>query len=83
MFQAPLSFKISFQVKTPVINNKESAMKAVKVASIFNVLPKTHNNNAKIKIPIITFSGTVILPIFSNSESAHSLAFGVSFISGG
>ena len=34
VFQAPVSFKMSCHVKTPVNNNNASAIKAVKVASI-------------------------------------------------
>jgi di/tricarboxylate transporter len=30
VFQAPVSFKISFQSNTPVISNKDNAIKAVK-----------------------------------------------------
>ncbi|CRG03568.1 Uncharacterised protein [Streptococcus pneumoniae] len=83
VFHAPVSFKISFHVKTPVSNSNANAINAVNVASTWIKLPVTHNANATIKIPVMNFSAMDIGPILANSFSAHCLALGVSFTVGG
>ncbi|CFO37864.1 Uncharacterised protein [Staphylococcus aureus] len=65
------------------MSNSDSAIKAVKVALIFKVLPRIQSPSAIIKIAIMNFSLLVIIPISVSSFCAHDLAFGVSLISGG
>ena len=56
VFQAPVSFKISFQFNTPVKSKSDNAINAVSVASIPIKLPVTHSNKAIAKIAIINAS---------------------------
>src|SRR5699024_5579916 len=86
IFQAPVSFRASCIVNTPVIIKIVTARKATKVASNCGILKKpdkTHKTIERMKTDIIIFSGVDIGPIFANFSSAHFLASGVSLISGG
>ena len=83
VFQAPVSFKISFHSSTPVNNNNDRAINAVNVASMLIMLPVIQSSNEMMKIVIIYFSAVDIFPIVANSLLAQFLAFGVSLVLGG